>query len=234
MSTYSQHRTLDPTAGRQRTWPARRVTGLLVGLVLVLVSLGLIGAGAFAAIAGSDGTYVDLGAHGSYSTHRYGLATESTNWQSQLFGWAGSVRLRVASAGQKPIFVGVAASDALSRYLSGTGYTTVGERSGGGVVRTDHDGAAPATQPARAVNWTADAEGLGTQTLRWSATRRPQIVFAMNADRSSPVRVRVVSSAVTLDRMPWWIPAGMLAFGVILLAPAVVTLRRSVRIRRGA
>jgi hypothetical protein len=203
-------------------------------VVLVLASIGMICAGAFAAIASSGGTYVDVGAHGSYRTGRYVLATDSTNWRNEFFGWAGSVRLEVASVGQKPIFVGVAAADAISRYLSGTGYTTVGERSGGGVVRTDHDGAAPATPPARAVNWTADAEGLGTQTLRWSATRRPQIVFAMNADRSSPVRVRVVSSAVTLDRMPWWIPAGMLAFGVILLAPAVVTLRRSVRIRRGA
>jgi hypothetical protein len=231
MSTYSQHRTLDSTAGRQRTWPARRVTGLLVGLVLVLVSLGLIGAGAFAAIAGSDGTYVDLGAHGSYSTHRYGLATESTNWQSQLFGWAGSVRLRVASAGQKPIFVGVAASDALSRYLSGTGYTTVSEFTSDSVKRTDHDGTAP-VPPAGAVNWTAHAEGTGTQTLRWDASDRPQIVFAMNADASRPVRVRVVSSEVTLDRMPWWVPAGALVIGIIVLLTGGVTLKRTIWPRR--
>jgi hypothetical protein len=74
----------------------------------------MICAGAFAAMAARR-TYVDLGAHGSYRTDRYGLTTNSTNWRTELFGWAGSVRLKVASAGQKPIFVGVAAPDAINR-----------------------------------------------------------------------------------------------------------------------
>jgi hypothetical protein len=208
------------------------VAGLLAGLLLVVGSVGMICAGAFAAMASSRRTYVGLGAYGSYRSDRYGLATNSTNWRTQLFGWAGSVRLKVASAGQRPIFVGVAAPDAISRYLSGTGYTTVAEHTGRGVVRTDHDGAAPAIPPVRAVDWTAHAEGLGTQTLRWNATDGREIVFAMNADGSRPVRVRVVSSAVTLDRMPWWVPAGLLAFGVILLPTGVVMLRRTIRARR--
>lgn len=206
-------------------WPPRRVAGVAA----VVGSVVLICAGAFAAIAGSGGTYVGLGAHGSYRTDRYGLATTSTNWRTELFGWAGSVRLRVASVGRKPIFVGVAAPDAISRYLSGTRYTTVAERTGGGVVRTDHDGAAPALSAARAVDWTAHAEGVGTQTLRWDASDGREIAFAMNADGSRPVRVRVVSSAVTLDRMPWWVPAGPLALGVILLLTGIATLRRTAR-----
>jgi hypothetical protein len=127
------------------------------------------------------------------------------------------VRLKVTSASQKPAFVGVAAPDAISRYLAGTGYTTLAEHTGRRVVRTNHAGAPPASAPAGAVDWTAHAEGLGTQTLRWNATNRPQIVFATNADASRPVRLRVESSAVTLDRMPWWVPAVPLAFGVILL-----------------
>jgi hypothetical protein len=48
------------------------------------------------------------------------------------------------------------------------------------------------------------------------------------------VRVRVVSSAVTLDRMPWWVPAGLLAFGLTLLPIGVVTLRRTIRAPRAA
>jgi hypothetical protein len=47
----------------------------------------------------------------------------------------------------------------------------------------------------------------------WNATEHPQTVLAMNADRSRSVRVRVVSSAVTLDRMPCWVLAGTLALG---------------------
>jgi hypothetical protein len=214
---------------KTQMWPPRRIAGLLVGLVVAVGAVGVICAGAFAAVARSSATYVDLGAHDSYRTDRYALATESTNWQTQLFGWAGSVRLKVASTSEKPIFVGVAAADAIGRYLSGTAYTTIGDHS-----RTDHDGAPPAIPTSNALAWTADAEGTGTQTLRWNTTDRPQIVFAMNADGSRPVRVRVLSSAVTLDRMPWWIPAGMLAFGVILVSPAVVMLKRAVQTRRAA
>jgi hypothetical protein len=211
---------------------ARRVAGLLVGPLLLIGSFGLICAGAFAAVAGSGATYVELGGHGAYRTDRYGLATDNTNWRTEWFGWAGAVRLRVASAGQKPIFVGVAAPDAIGRYLAGAGYTTIAEHTAHGVVRTDHDGAAPAVPPARAVNWTAHAEGTGTQTLRWNATDGRQIVFAMNADGSRPVRVRVVSSAITLERMPWWAPAGALGLGVLLLPAGLVVLRRAIRARR--
>jgi hypothetical protein len=234
MNAESHHRALDSTTALPRTWPTRRVAGLTVGLLLVVGSIALICAGAFAAVARTGGTYVDLGAHGSYRTDKYGLASESTNWRSQLFGWAGSVRLRVASASQKPIFVGVAATDAVDHYLSSIGYTTVLDGSGSGSVRTDHDGAAPALPADTAVRWTAQTEGVGTQTLRWNATDRPQIVFAMNADGSRPVRVRVVSSAVTLDRMPWWIPAGALALGIILLPAGAVMLRQSIRARSAA
>jgi len=81
------------------------------------------------------------------------------------------------------------------------------------------------------VNWTAHAEGSGTQTLRWNATDGRQIVFAMNADGSRPVRVQVVSSAITLERMPWWAPAVVLGFGVVLLPAGIVVLRRAIRAR---
>jgi hypothetical protein len=198
-------------------------------VALVASSVALIGGGVFAAFAGSGGTYVELGAHGSYATDRYALATDSTNWRTTLFGWAGSVRLKVASEDGKPIFVGAAAPAAIGRYLSGASYTAIGEHSGRGVVRTDHAGAAPATPPARAVDWTAHAQGVGTQTLRWNATDGRQIAFAMNADGSRPVHVRVESSAVTLGRMPWWVPAGLVALGVVLLPTGSVVLRRTIR-----
>jgi hypothetical protein len=209
----------------------RQVAGLVAGVVLLTGSLAVICGGVYAAIARSDGTYVDLGGHGSYRTNRYALATDSTNWQAQFLGWAGSVRLEVASPGRKPIFVGVAAEDAVKRYLTRAGYTTVSEPTGRGVVLADHAGGAPAIPEAGAVDWTANAEGVGTQTLRWDATDRPQVVLAMNADGSRPVRVRVVSSAVTIERMPWWVPAGALTFGVFLLPPGVVILRRSYGVR---
>jgi hypothetical protein len=203
-----------------------RAGSLLFGLILVVGAVLLIGTGAYAAVVRSNGTYVDLGAHNTYHTDLYGLASDSTNWRKQFFGWAGSVRLEVAGEGAKPIFVGVARPEALRVYLSGTGYTTVSAPTGGEVVHVEHPGSAPPPQPSSAVDWTTAAEGAGTLTLRWNATDRPQVVFAMNADGSRPVRVRVVASAVTLDRMPWWIPTGALALGIILLPVGVVLLRK--------
>jgi hypothetical protein len=208
---------------RQRRTNRRRVTRFVAGATVVACSLALIGGGAFAAVVASGQTYLDLGAHGSYATGRYALASESTNWRTAWLGWAGLVRLKVASAGDKPIFVGVAAPAAIGHYLSGAGYTTIGEHN----IRTDHAGAAPASPPVRAVDWTARAQGAGTQTLRWKATDGRQVAFAMNADGSRPVRVRVESSAVTLSRMPWWVPAGLVVLGVVLLAPGIALLRRS-------
>jgi hypothetical protein len=208
-------------------WSTGRVTRLLVGLVVAVGSVALVCGGGFAAIARSDGQYFDLGAHGIYSSERYALTSEPTNWQTQMFGWAGRVRLRLAATSRQPIFVAVAAAERIDGYLSGSSYTTVGNHT-----RTDHAGAPPAIPSAKTIDWTARAVGPGVQTLRWNATEHRQIVLAMNADRSRPVRIRVVSSAVTLDRMPWWVPAGALALGVILLPIAAGTLQRTVRPRR--
>jgi len=211
-----------------RRWSPRRVTGFAAGVTTVACSLALIAGGAFAAVAASGDTYLGLGAHGRYATDQYALTSESTNWRTAWLGWAGSVRLEVASAGAKPIFVGVAAPAAIRRYLTGAGYTTIGEHR----IRTDHAGTSPAT-PATALDWTAHAQGTGTQTLRWKATDGRQIAFAMNADGSRPVRVRVESSAVTLSRMPWWVPTALVVLGVVLLAPGIVLLRRTTVAARG-
>jgi hypothetical protein len=197
--------------------------------VVLVLGVGMICAAALAALARSGSTYIDLGGHGSYRTGRYGLATASTNWRTTLLGWAGEVRLKLASEHQQPIFVGVATPAAIDPYLSRTAYTTIAERTGGGVLRTDHPGTAPTTPPATALRWTAHAEGVGTQTLHWNASDRREIPFAMNAHGSRPVQVTVVSSEVTLGRMPRWVPAGLLLLGATLLFAEIALLRRMLR-----
>jgi len=62
---------------RTMKWGDRRWTRLSVGLAVALTSVALICVGAFAAIARSNGKYVDLGANGTYSTDRYALASRS-------------------------------------------------------------------------------------------------------------------------------------------------------------
>ena len=163
----SPHATTPPTTATRRTRSPRRAAGLVTGLALAVCSLGLVCAGAFAGWARAEGAYIDLGAHGTYRTHEYALATDSTDWRTTLLGWAGSVRLEVAPEGDQPIFVGVAPTDAISRYLDGVAFTTISDGPGSGVATTNHPGVAPAAPPATAVAWTAHAEGVGRQTLLW-------------------------------------------------------------------
>ena len=193
----------------------------VVGIVVAVASVAALGAGAWAAVASTGGAHLDVGAHGSYRTGGYAVATEGTDWRSEFLGWVGSVRLEVAAAGGKPIFVGVGDAPAVGRLLSDTAYTTIGEHT-----RTDHAGGAPRGE-RRAVAWAARAEGTGTQTLRWHANGRRQIAIAMNADGSRDVHVRVVSSAVALERMPWWVSGGLFALGVVLLGSSAALLRRA-------
>ena len=225
----SPHATTPPTAATRRTRSPRRAAGLVTGLALAVCSLGLVCAGAFAGWARAEGTYIDLGAHGTYSTHEYALATDSTDWRTTLLGWAGSVRLEVAPEGDQPIFVGVAPTDAISRYLDGVAFTTISDGPGSGFATTNHPGVAPAAPPATAVAWTAHAEGVGTQTLLWQATDSRQTAIALNADGARSVRVSVESAAVTLDRMPWWVPAAGIALGAFGMVSGVFVLRRTRR-----
>jgi hypothetical protein len=221
-----RRRSTDTTAPARA--PRRRVGGVVAGVALVVGAVVMIGAGAYGAIVRSDGQYVDLGAHGDYRTDGYALTTDAIDWRDTLFGFAGSVRVQVASADDEPIFVGVAAPGELRRYLAGVDFTRLHERDGH-VVRSDHDGASPMVPAADAIAWTTYAAGTATQTVRWDATDDRQVVVAMHVDGSRPVHVRIVSSAVTLDRMPWWLPSGAVALGAALLASGVILIRRTVR-----
>lgn len=219
--------TAPPTVTTGRTRTRRRMVRSVAWLALAACSLGLLCVGVFAAWVRSEGTYISLGAHGDYSTDRYALSTTSTDWRTTLFGWAGSVRLEVAPRDDQPLFVGVAPPDVIARYLEGVAYTTVSARPGSGVAITDHPGTAPTAPAGAAAAWTAHAEGVGTQTLRWSAADGPQTAVALNADGTRLVRVRIESVAVTLDRMPWWLPAGAIALGSLGLVSGAFVIRRT-------
>lgn len=60
------------------------------------------------------------GAHGTYHTGGYALASDSTDWRSELFGVVGSVRFEATSTNRaNPVFLGIAAPAEVQRYLAG-------------------------------------------------------------------------------------------------------------------
>jgi len=222
----------------QGGWTTTRIVSMIAGAVLVLISLGLFGAGGTALWAQTQrhGGYVDLGT-ASYSTPRYALASDTVEMHMASAGWdsgspfigdaasalVGTVRIRVTPvADSGPVFIGIAPAGAAERYLTGVSYATVNGMTDHRGTYTGHAGSAPAVRPAMAGIWTAQAAGPGTQTLTWKAKSGNWMVVVMNADGSRPVSVQV-NGAATLPALPW-IATGLLVVGFACLAGGVLLI----------
>ena len=128
----------------------------------------------------------------------------------------GRVRLHAESNGGEPVFVGIARSEDVARYLRGTAHTTVTEIDGGafGVSfdPTYRDAAGdrrPATPAGRDL-WVASATGPGKQSLEWKARDGDWSVVVMNADASRGVDTSVSAGA----KLPFIGPLGWTSLGV--------------------
>ena len=170
-------------------WTAGRITALVIGALLVLVSLALLGAGGTALWADRtqrDGGYVTTGVH-EFSTSGSALATVSTELGSAGVGWLYSpglldeVRIRVTPASSgPPLFVGIGPSTDVDRYLAGVNHTVISEFWGDKAEAVD--GGRPASAPGTQDFWVASDTGPGARTLEWDPTDGSWTVVVMNAD----------------------------------------------------
>ena len=206
------------TAGPQPAgWTPARVVSVVIGTVLVLCSLGLLGAGGtalWAQTAKGPGGYLNLSTR-TYTTGGYAVATGNAELQRATGGWDwasalfGTVRLRATPArGTAPVFLGIAPAAAAAHYLAGVSYSTVTGNPATRPVYTAHGGGPPTVPPGRAGIWAAHAAGPGPQVLTWPVKSGTWTVVAMNASGSRPVSLRVTVAA-TLPALPW------LAFGLL-------------------
>jgi hypothetical protein len=118
---------LPKPAVRSSGWSGGRIAALVIGALLVLLSLGLIGAGGTGvwAMFQRDGSYVTTDVH-QFSTRGAALTTDPVNLGSSGTGWLysstllGKIRIRVTpeNAGQAT-FVGIGPSTAVNGYLAG-------------------------------------------------------------------------------------------------------------------
>jgi hypothetical protein len=213
-------------------WTLGRIASVLAGVVLALCSLGLLAAGGYMlSAATSHGGWLDLG-HATYATDSYAVVTDSEDWGTATYavGAVDKVRISVTpSDATTRVFVGLARPDDVERYLNGVAYVTAHGAPGSSVTYTRHDGQAPAITPARAVPWTVQATGTGTQTLEFDAQVQhgDQVAVVMNADGSRSVRGNA-ESAVTQPSLTW-IAGGLLAGAVALGAGAVLLIVKPFR-----
>ena len=214
-----------PSPGlRRRGWTAGRITSLVAGSLLALISVGLLAGGGVATWA--DNTQRD-GA-GFLSTSSHSLATGSyalTSGRIDLGNSAdvftpsdflGTVRLRVTPASpQSAVFVGVTRETAANQFLAGVNHEEVTDWANGTTVYRASGGVAPMSQPSSAGIWTAQSAGTGTQTLTWKPGSGRWTVVVMNANAAPGLAVSADVGATLPDL--GWIAAGLLSAGGLLL-----------------
>jgi hypothetical protein len=210
-------------AARPSQWSGGRITALVIGALLVLLSLVLLGAGGTALWADRtqrDGGYATTDVH-EFSTSGSALATVSTELGSAGVGWfyaptlLGDVRIQVTpTTPSGPLFVGIGPSTEVDRYLAGVNHTVITEFWGDKTEVVE--GGLPASLPGTQDFWMASATGSGPQTLVWDPADGSWTVVVMNADGRPGIDVGADLGA-KVPALPW-IALGFLAAGAIFLA----------------
>jgi hypothetical protein len=208
-----------------------RIALIVTGAVTGLLAAGLLALGGVALWGESekdaDG-YLATDSH-RFAASTHALASESLDVDLDGAGWLmdredfGDVRLEVAPQGDEPVFVGIAPTDQVSRYLSGVAHTSVSDVDSWpfdasydeSIVGGDRRPAPPADQGI----WAASAQGAGTQTLEWDVEDGDWSVVVMNADGSRGVEAEVEAGAKVpfLSEIGW---TGMGTGAVLMLAAA--------------
>ena len=220
-----------PRSPRRGGWTGGRVTSLVVGSALGLISLGPLAAGGIATWA--TNTQRDSAGYltsdtRTFSTAAYAVTSDridlgsSTDWITPG-DVLGTVRIRAtATDPAAAVFVGVAPQAAVNRYLKGVNNLVVTNWATGHANLHRSGGSAPATAPAAAKIWTAQATGPGQQSLTWRPTGGHWVVVVMNANGHPGVAVTADVGATVPDL--GWIAVGLFIVGGVFLAVAVVLI----------
>jgi hypothetical protein len=224
-----------PTQATPSDWTAGRIAALVVGILLLLVAVGLVGAGGTALWAQlqKDGDYVTTDVH-TFSSSGSALVTDPVDLGQEGVSWLHSsglvdtIRIRVTPTDTgEPLFVGIARSSDVDRYLDGVSHTVItdywdgeSEFVGGGRAEAD---------PARAGFWAASTTGSGTQTLVWNPEDGTWTAVVMNADGQAGLDVRTDLGG-KIPALPW-ITLGLFIAGAVFTAAGVLLIVNAVRRR---
>jgi hypothetical protein len=227
---------MSPRAGH---WTGGRIAALVVGIVLVLFALGPIGGGAFALWVDrtqrDTAGYVTTGTH-AFSTSGSALITDPVELDSPRVGWLysavilGNVRIQVTpTTVNAPVFVGIAASGDVDRYLAGVDRTVISDFWTDGVESAG--GGASAPPPGTQDFWVASATGSGTQTVTWDAANGTWTVIVMDPNGDPGVDVEAELGATIPALLG--IAVASLLIGALLLLGGALLIGGSVRRAKG-
>jgi Domain of unknown function (DUF4389) len=207
-----------------------RILLIIFGAIGVLVGISALAGGGV--LTWAYGTQRDDQGFFNTRTERFTTTTHAITSEGvqvvdewPLDGNFGTIRLRVTPQNAaQPVFVGIARTRDLDRYLADTGYDEVRDLQLD-PFRVDYrraDGAAPPTPPGDQVFWEARVDGAGTQTLTWDVEGGDWTALVMNADGTAGVEF----DASVGGKISWliWVTVGLLAFGLLSVAGGVLMI----------
>jgi hypothetical protein len=218
-------------------WSARTIAALVVGALMTLGAVALIGTGGVVLWADRthrDGGYLTSDSQ-TFSTDGAALVTVPAHLGSpgtgQLYspGLLGTVRIQVRpERSGSAVFVGIARSADVDRYLAGVQRTVITEFFQNRVRTVS--GEAVAAPPGSQQFWVSSASGTGPQTVVWKPTDGSWDVVVMNPDARHGLTV-IGKLGARAPALPW-IGVGLLAAGVVLLAGGALLVAGAVRRHR--
>ena len=215
------------------TRPAK-IVAIVLGALLVLIGLALLVSGVFLlAIYGtqrdSSGFFETSDRVVSTTGHALVTPDVDLNLGPGLADWTptggkAAVRIRAASPGATPLFLGIGPTDRVSQYLSNVVHDEVTDFGWwSAAVKYRHlDGGAPSSPPGQQDFWVAKQEGPGSQTLEWDIQDGNWTAVVMNGDATAPVSANVSLGARFGILLP--IGIGLTAAGVVLLAVGILLI----------
>jgi hypothetical protein len=214
-----------------------RVGFVLAGALTSLLALAALVVGGVALYINhkkDDQGFVSTRSHG-FDTRSAALVSENLDIDLDGAEWLvnhdhyGRLRLKAASRDGKPVFVGIARTRDVERYLGGVAHSTVSdvELDPFDATYTDHGGAHRAKPPASSRIWAASATGDGRRTVTWDVKDGSWSVVVMNADGSPGVHAGL-SAGVKVGYLAaaGWTSVGI---GLLLMAGAAALFTASGR-----
>lgn len=142
----------------------------------------------------------------------------------------GHVRVTAEAPSGRPLFVGIAPTSDLNRYLGPVNHSEVTDVDGSHITYVRHTGGPPAGPPAKQGFWNAQAVGTGSQTATWKVQGGNWSIAVMNASGSRPVVAQIDIGAKTTVLL--WVGVGLLALALILAGMAALLITQDPR-RKG-
>jgi hypothetical protein len=130
-------------------------------------------------------------------------------------------KLRVSGESSKPLFIGIARSEEVERYLAGVAHEEVTEFDLETFALTTErqTGATDPALPASQTFWADSVQGTGTQTLEWDGGYGQWSVVVMNADASPGVDADI-SYGAHIPHLTWIGIGGAIGGGVLVVVAA--------------